>query len=71
MHKAEIIRLFSQTKEKGYTLVPLKIYFKKGKAKLELGLASGKKNYDKRQDLAEKDAKREIDRAFKERQRDY
>ena len=71
MHKAEIIKLFSQTREKGYTLVPLKIYFKKGKAKLELGLASGKKNYDKRQDLAEKAAKREIDRAFKERQRDY
>ena len=63
--------IYHLVKEKGYTLVPLKIYFKKGKAKLELGLASGKKNYDKRQDLAEKDAKREIDRAFKERQRDY
>ena len=48
-----------------------KIYFKKGKAKLELGLASGKKNYDKRQDLAERSAKREVDRALKERQRSY
>lgn len=71
MHKAEIIKLFSQTREKGFTLVPLKIYFKKGKAKLELGLASGKKNYDKRQDLAERTAKREMDRALKDRQRDY
>lgn len=71
MHKAEIIKLFSQTREKGFTLVPLKIYFKKGKAKLELGLASGKKNYDKRQDLAELSAKREVDRALKERQRSY
>lgn len=71
MHKAEIIKLFSQTREKGFTLVPLKIYFKKGKAKLELGLASGKKNYDKRQDLAERSAKREVDRALKERQRNY
>lgn len=71
MHKAEIIKLFSQTREKGFTLVPLKIYFKKGKAKLELGLASGKKNYDKRQDLAERSAKREVDRALKERQRSY
>lgn len=71
MHKAEIIKLFSQTREKGFTLVPLKIYFKKGKAKLELGLASGKKNYDKRQDLAERSAKREVDRTLKERQRSY
>lgn len=71
MHKAEIIKLFSQTREKGFTLVPLKIYFKKGRAKLELGLASGKKNYDKRQDLAERSAKREVDRALKERQRSY
>ena len=71
MHKAEIIKLFSQTREKGFTLVPLNISFKKGKAKLELGLASGKKNYAKRQDLAERSAKREVDRALKERQRSY
>ncbi|MBP2633568.1 MAG: SsrA-binding protein [Firmicutes bacterium] len=71
MHKSEIVKLFSQTREKGFTLVPLKIYFKHGMAKLELGLASGKKNYDKRQDLAQRDAKREVDRALKDRQRDY
>lgn len=71
LHKAEITRLFSKTREKGLTLVPLKIYFKRGMAKLELGLASGKKNYDKRQDMAERSAKREVDRAMKERQRSY
>jgi SsrA-binding protein len=71
MHKSEIVKLFSQTREKGFTLIPLKIYFKHGMAKLELGLASGKKNYDKRQDLAERDSKREVDRALKDRQRDY
>lgn len=71
LHKAEITRLFSKTREKGLTLVPLKIYFKRGMAKLELGLASGKKNYDKRQDMAERSAKREVDRAMKERQRNY
>lgn len=69
MHKQEIVKLFSKTREKGFTLVPLKIYFKKGRAKLELGLASGKHNYDKRQDLAARDAKRDIDRVMKERQR--
>lgn len=71
MHKSEIIKLFSKTREKGFTLVPLKVYFKHGKAKLELGLASGKKNYDKRQDLADRAAKRDMDRAMKERRRDY
>lgn len=70
MHRAEINKLLGQTKEKGYTLVPLKIYFTRGKAKLQLGLATGKKTYDKRQDLAEKDAKREMDRAFRERQKE-
>lgn len=70
LHKIEISRLIGKTKEKGYTLVPLKIYFVRGKAKVELALASGKKQYDKRQDLAEKDAKREIDRAFRERQKE-
>lgn len=71
MHKTEIVKLFSKTREKGFTLVPLKIYFSKGRAKLELALVSGKKNYDKRQDLADKAAKRDVDRAMKERQRDY
>lgn len=70
MHKAEIQTLYGKSREKGFTLVPLKIYLKRGMAKLLLGLASGKKNYDKRQDLATKDAKREIERAFKERGRE-
>ena len=70
LHKKEIMTLYGQSREKGYTLVPLKIYLKRGMAKLLLGLASGKKNYDKRHDLAEKDAKREIERAFKERGRE-
>ena len=69
MHKAEIIKLFSKTREKGYTLVPLKVYFKHGRAKLELALASGKHNYDKRQDLQTKAAKREVERALKEKQK--
>jgi len=70
MHKAEIIRLLGKTKEKGYTLIPLKLYFSKGLAKVELGLASGKDLYDKRQDSAEKDAKREIQRVFREKQKE-
>lgn len=69
MHKSEILKLFGRTKEKGFTLVPLKIYFKKGRAKVELALASGKHTYDKRQDLAAKAAKREVERALKDRQR--
>lgn len=70
MHRYEINKLIGKTREKGYTLVPLKLYFVRGKVKLELGLATGKKTYDKRQDLAEKDAKREMDRAFRERQKE-
>lgn len=70
MHKNEILKLYGQSREKGFTLVPLKIYLKRGMAKLLLGLASGKKNYDKRQDLAEKDAKREMERVFKEKTRE-
>jgi len=69
LHKAEIVKLFSRTREKGYTLVPLKIYFKRGRAKLELALASGKHNYDKRADLQAKAAKRDVERAIKERQK--
>ena len=69
MHKGEIVKLFSQTREKGYTLIPLKIYFKRGRAKLELALASGKHNYDKRADLQAKAAKRDVERALKDRQR--
>lgn len=67
MHKKEILKLFGKTREKGFTLIPLKIYFKNGKAKMELALASGKHNYDKRAALAEKSAKRDIERAMKNR----
>lgn len=69
LHKSEINKLIGKVQQKGLTLVPLKVYFKRGKAKLELALAKGKKLYDKRQDLAEKDAKREMDRAFREKQK--
>ena len=69
LHRAEIRRLIGKVKEKGYTLVPLKLYFSRGRVKLELALATGKKLYDKRQSLAEKDAKREMDRTLKERNR--
>lgn len=69
MHKAEIMKLFGKTREKGFTLVPLKVYFKRGKAKLELALASGKHNYDKRRDLAEKAVKRDVERELRERQK--
>ena len=71
LHRAEIRRLIGKVKEKGYALIPLKMYFTHGLVKMELALATGKKLYDKRQSMAEKDAKREMDRAFKERQRDY
>ena len=69
MHKAEIVRLLSKTREKGFTLVPLKIYLSHGMAKVELALASGKDLYDKRQSAAEHDAKREVDRVIRDRQR--
>lgn len=65
LHKREITRLIGETTQKGYTLVPLMVYLKNGKVKLELGLAKGKKNYDKRQSLAQKDAKRRIEREMK------
>ena len=64
-HKAEIRRLCQQIKLQGYTLVPLSLYFKKGRVKLELGLCKGKKLYDKRASAAARDAKRDIDRALK------
>ena len=63
LHRAEINKLLGKVKEKGYTLVPLKIYMLRGKVKVAIGLATGKKLYDKRHDQAEKDAKREIERA--------
>jgi SsrA-binding protein len=66
LHRSEIKRLESLIQEKGLTIVPLRVYFKKGKVKVELGVAKGKKLYDKRTDIAERDAKREIDRKLKE-----
>lgn len=68
LHKKEIDRLAGVTKEKGYALIPLKIYIKNGYAKVLVGLARGKKNYDKRESLKKKEAAREIERAFKARQ---
>ena len=67
MHKREINRLFGVTKQQGLTLIPLSVYFLNGRAKIEVGLCKGKKNYDKRDVAAKKDAQREIERNFKER----
>jgi SsrA-binding protein len=67
LHRKEIDRLASTTAERGLTLVPLSLYFKDGKVKVELALARGKRTYDKRHDLAEKDAAREVDRALRRR----
>ncbi|MFT6534967.1 MAG: SsrA-binding protein [Alpinimonas sp.] len=67
MHKQEILKLHSKVKEGGYTLVPLQLYFSDGKAKVELALAKGKKEYDKRQTLRERTDKREADRAISSR----
>jgi SsrA-binding protein len=67
LHKAEIKKLIGKTREKGFTLVPLKLYFSRGNVKVELALATGKHLYDKRRDMADRAAKRDIDRALKER----
>jgi SsrA-binding protein len=67
LHRKEIDRLVSKTSEQGLTLIPLSLYFKDGHAKVELGVARGKRTYDKRQTLAKRDATREIDRALKRR----
>ena len=66
MHKREILKLYGTVKEEGLSLIPLKIYLTGSKVKVELGLAKGKKLYDKRQSIAEHDAKRNIDRKLKE-----
>ena len=65
MHKREILRLFAKVKQDGYALVPLSVYFRGPRVKLEIGLAKGKKLYDKRASAAAKDARREMDRAMK------
>lgn len=69
LHKQEIKRLLGQTTQKGLTLIPLRLYFKKGRAKIELALARGKRLYDKREDLARRDAEREIARALRGQER--
>ena len=70
LHRREIDRLDKAAAQKGYTLIPLKLYFKDGKAKLEIGLGKGKKLYDKRADSAAKDVKRQLSRADVQRARD-
>ena len=67
MHKREIMRLFGKVKQDGYALIPLSVYFKGSRVKIKVGLCKGKKLYDKRQSAADRDAKRQIDRAMKER----
>ncbi len=67
LHKQEIKRLLGKINQKGYSLIPLKVYFIRGKAKVTLGLAKGKRQYDKREAIKRKDAKRELDRAIKRR----
>ncbi len=65
LHKSEINKLTGDISKTGYTIMPLQVYFKNGRAKLEIGLARGKKNYDKRETIAKKDARREVERDFK------
>ena len=67
MHRREILKLFGYVKRDGYSLIPLSLYFKGSRVKLELGLCRGKKLHDKRDDLARRDASREMERAMKER----
>ncbi|WP_285768319.1 SsrA-binding protein SmpB [Peribacillus sp. SI8-4] len=69
LHKKEISKLIGETKQTGYTIVPLKMYLKNGFAKVLIGLGKGKKQYDKRDDLKKKEAKRDIERAFRDRQK--
>ena len=69
MHKKEIMKLLGLIKQESYTLIPLSLYFKGSRVKLEMGLCKGKKLHDKREDMAKRDAKREIERAIKERNR--
>ncbi len=67
MHKREINRLYGLMKQQGYAIVPLSVYFKEGKAKVKIGLCKGKKLYDKRDDMARRDAQRNMERAVKDR----
>lgn len=70
LHRREISRIAGQVDRQGYTLVPVRVYFKGRRAKLELGLARGKKLFDKREDIAKREAQRDMDRAVKQRRRD-
>ncbi len=67
LHKKEIVKLFGKVREQGYSLVPLRLYFKNGLVKVEMGLAKGKKLYDKREDMKRKDMHRDVAQALKER----
>ncbi len=69
LHKREIMRLYGLVKQGGYTLIPISLYFKGSRVKLQLGLCKGKKLYDKRADMAQRDAKRTMERALKEQNR--
>ncbi len=69
MHRREIMRLFGLVKQDGYSLIPLSLYFKGSRVKVQIGLCKGKKNYDKRADMAERAAKRDMERTMKERNR--
>lgn len=71
LSRSEITKIFSKLQLQGLTLIPLKIYLKHGLAKVELGVCRGKKNYDKRQDMAERDAKREIERHMRDKNHSY
>lgn len=71
LHRSEIAKLSGKIQQQGMTLIPLKIYLKHGLAKIELGLCKGKKIYDKRQDIAKRDAKREIERSLRERNKGF
>ncbi len=69
MHKKEILKLYGTVKQTGYSLIPISLYFKDSKVKLQVGLCKGKKLYDKRADMAERSAKRDMERAVKEQKR--
>jgi SsrA-binding protein len=70
LHRKEITKLFSKVREQGYSLIPLRLYFKNGLVKVEMGLAKGKKLYDKREDMKQKDMRRDVAHALKNRNRD-
>jgi len=70
MHRSEIEKIAHRVRERGYTVVPTKVYFKDGRAKVEIGMARGKKLYDKRHDMADRDAKRDVERALRGRGED-